>query len=101
VALEAIGAAADNYAANVLPIIRQIRKADATALHRSRTLHVCGHCPGRGSRSGTCSRGPILARQVSSLFAQDRRHVVVTRPIGRNVEKLKDLLETAIAAAVC
>jgi DNA invertase Pin-like site-specific DNA recombinase len=31
VALEAIGAAADNHAANVLPIIREIRKAGANA----------------------------------------------------------------------
>ena len=31
-ALEAIGAAADNQAANVLPIIREIRKAGATKL---------------------------------------------------------------------
>jgi hypothetical protein len=36
----------------------------------------------------------------SSLFAQDRRQVVLTRSIGQKVEKLKDLLETAIAAAV-
>ena len=32
VALETIGAAADNHAANVLPIIREIRKAGATTL---------------------------------------------------------------------
>ena len=32
VALEAIGAAADNRAANVLPIIREIGKAGATTL---------------------------------------------------------------------
>ena len=32
VALETIGAAADNHAANVLPIIREIRKAGATKL---------------------------------------------------------------------
>jgi hypothetical protein len=32
VALETIGAAADNHAANVLPIIREITKAGATTL---------------------------------------------------------------------
>jgi hypothetical protein len=32
VALETIGAVADNHAANVLPIIREIRKAGATTL---------------------------------------------------------------------
>ena len=31
-ALETIGATADNHSANVLPIIRQIRKAGATTL---------------------------------------------------------------------
>jgi DNA invertase Pin-like site-specific DNA recombinase len=32
VALETIGAAADNHAANVLPIIREIKRAGATTL---------------------------------------------------------------------
>ena len=46
--LESIGAAADNRAANVLPIIREIRKAGATTLRRLRTPQ----CARRGDRAG-------------------------------------------------
>jgi hypothetical protein len=82
VALETIGAAADNHAANVLPIIREIRKAGATTLWEiadALNARVWPRPWGAGAvvrddGQERDSRGPILARQVSSLFAQDRRH---------------------------
>ena len=40
VVIEAIGAAADNHAANVLPIIREIRKAGATTLREIAAISV-------------------------------------------------------------
>jgi DNA invertase Pin-like site-specific DNA recombinase len=51
VALETIGAAADNHAANVLPIIREIRKAGATTLREiADALNARGVTTSRGGK---------------------------------------------------
>jgi len=69
VALETIGAAADKHVANVLPIIREIRKARATTLSEIRTrstawsgydarrLVVCDACEQR-ARAGLAQAFP-------------------------------------------
>ena len=50
-ALETIGAAADNHAANVLPIIREIRKAGATTLREiADALNARGVTTSRGGK---------------------------------------------------
>jgi DNA invertase Pin-like site-specific DNA recombinase len=53
VALEIIGAAADNHAANVLPLIREIRKAGG---HNAAGDRRCAQCAGSsdGTRGGRC-----------------------------------------------
>ena len=63
VALETIGAAADNHAANVLPIIREIRKAGATTLREiADALNARGVATARGGRWHAMSVSNILAR---------------------------------------
>jgi hypothetical protein len=61
VALEIIGAAADNHAANVLPIIREIRKAGTTALREVADALKCRE----GFRRRVAGSG---MRPVSNVF---------------------------------
>jgi hypothetical protein len=62
VALETIGAAADNHAANVLPLIREIRKAGATTLREiADALNARGVQTARG--------GHWYAMTVSNMLA--------------------------------
>ena len=62
-ALETIGAAADNHAANVLPIIREIRKAGATTLREiADALNARGFSTARGGRWHASSVNNVLAR---------------------------------------
>ena len=66
-ALESIGAAADNHAANVLPIIRKIRKAGATTLREiADALNARGVATARrGAASGT--------RRLSTMSSLGRK----------------------------
>jgi hypothetical protein len=62
-ALETIGAAADNHAANVLPIIREIRKAGATTLREiADALNARGVQTARGGRWYATTVSNVLAR---------------------------------------
>jgi DNA invertase Pin-like site-specific DNA recombinase len=62
-ALETIGAAADNHAANVLPIIREIRKAGATTLREiADALNARGVSTARGGRWHASSVSNVLQR---------------------------------------
>jgi DNA invertase Pin-like site-specific DNA recombinase len=62
-ALETIGAAADNHAANVLPIIREIRKAGATTLSGiADALNARGVQTARGGRWYAMTVSNVLAR---------------------------------------
>jgi DNA invertase Pin-like site-specific DNA recombinase len=63
VALEAIGAAADNHAANVLPIIREIRKAGASTLR-----DIADAFNARGVK--TARGGQWYATTVSNVLAR-------------------------------
>jgi hypothetical protein len=55
VPLETTGAAADNHAANVLPIIREIRKAGATTLREiADPLNARGVATARGGLAVVC-----------------------------------------------
>ena len=66
VALEAIGAAADNQAANVLPIIREIRKAGATKLREiADALNARGVARARGSLWNASTVSNVLAKCVN------------------------------------
>ena len=63
VALETIGAAADSHAANVLPIIREIRKAGATTLREiANALNARGVATARGGRWYAKSMSNVLVR---------------------------------------
>jgi DNA invertase Pin-like site-specific DNA recombinase len=62
-ALQTIGAAADNHAANVLPIIREIRKAGATTLRE-----IADALNARGVR--TARGGQWYATTVSNVLAR-------------------------------
>jgi hypothetical protein len=63
VAVEAIGAAADNHAANALPIIREIRKAGATTLREiADALNARGVATARGGRWYASSVRNVLGR---------------------------------------
>jgi hypothetical protein len=63
VALEDIGAAADNHAANVLPIIREIRKAGATTLREiAHALNARGVQTARSGRWHAMTVSNVLAR---------------------------------------
>ena len=63
VALETIGAAADNHAANVLPIIREIRKAGATTLREiADVLNARGVPTARGGQWHATTVNNVLAR---------------------------------------
>jgi DNA invertase Pin-like site-specific DNA recombinase len=63
VALETIGAAADNHAANVLPIIRKIRKAGATTLREiADALNARGVATARGGCWYAMTVSKALAR---------------------------------------
>ena len=62
-ALETIGAAADNHAANVLPIIREIRKAGATTLREiADALNARGVQTARGGQWHATTVSNVLAR---------------------------------------
>ena len=62
-ALETIGAAADNHAANVLPIIREIRKAGATTLRAiAEALNARGVQTARGGQWYATTVRNVLAR---------------------------------------
>jgi DNA invertase Pin-like site-specific DNA recombinase len=62
-ALETIGAAADNHAANVRPIIRDIRKAGATTLREiADALNARGVATARGGRWHAMTVSNVLAR---------------------------------------
>jgi DNA invertase Pin-like site-specific DNA recombinase len=62
-ALQTIGAAAENHAANVLPIIREIRKAGATTLREiADALNARGVSTARGGRWHASSVNNVLAR---------------------------------------
>ena len=63
VALETIGAAADNHAANVLPVIREIRKAGATTLREiADALNARGIPTARGGRWHASTVNNIVGR---------------------------------------
>jgi DNA invertase Pin-like site-specific DNA recombinase len=63
VALETIGAAADSHAANLLPIIREIRKAGATTLREiADALNARGVQTARGGRWYAMTVSNVLAR---------------------------------------
>jgi hypothetical protein len=63
VALETIGAAANNHAANVLRIIREIRKAGATTLREiADALNARGVARARGSKCYAMTASIVLAR---------------------------------------
>jgi DNA invertase Pin-like site-specific DNA recombinase len=63
VASEAIGAAADSHAANVLPIIREIRKAGATTLRDiADALNARGVSTARGGHWYATTVSNVLAR---------------------------------------
>lgn len=63
VALEAIGAAADNHAANVLPLIREIKKAGASTLREiADALNARGVSTARGGRWYAMTVSNVLAR---------------------------------------
>lgn len=63
IALETIGAAADNHAANVLPIIREIRKAGASALREiADALNARGVQTARGGQWYAMTVRNVLAR---------------------------------------
>jgi hypothetical protein len=63
VALETLGAAADNHAANVLPIIREIRKAGATTLREiADALNARGVPTAWGGRWHASSVNNVLQR---------------------------------------
>jgi DNA invertase Pin-like site-specific DNA recombinase len=62
-ALETIGAAADSHAANVLPIIREIRKAGATTLREiAEALNARGVQTARGGQWYAMTVRNVLAR---------------------------------------
>jgi DNA invertase Pin-like site-specific DNA recombinase len=62
-ALETIGAAADSHAANVLPIIREIRKAGATTLREiAEALNALGVQTARGGHWYAMTVRNVLAR---------------------------------------
>ena len=62
-ALETIGAAADSHAANVLPIIREIRKAGATTLREiAEALNARGVQTARGGQWHATTVSNVLAR---------------------------------------
>ena len=62
-ALQTIGAAANNHAANVLPIIREIRKAGGTTLREiADALNARGVSTARGGRWYASSVNNVLAR---------------------------------------
>jgi hypothetical protein len=62
-ALETIGATADNHSANVLPIIRQIRKAGATTLREiAEALNARGVQTARGGQWYATTVSNVLAR---------------------------------------
>ena len=62
-ALQTIGAAADNHAANVLPIIREIRKAGATTLREiADALNARGVQTARGGQWYATTVSNVLAR---------------------------------------
>jgi hypothetical protein len=63
--LESIGAAADNRAANVLPIIREIRKAGATTLWEIADASMREAWRPRGAASGT--------RRLSTMSSLGRK----------------------------
>jgi hypothetical protein len=61
--LETIDAAADNHAADVLPIIREIRKAGATTLKEiADALNARGVVTARGGRLYASSVRNVLGR---------------------------------------
>ena len=61
--METIGAAADNHATNVLPIIREIRKAGATTLREiADALNARGVATARGGRWYAMTVSNVLAR---------------------------------------
>jgi len=63
VALKTIEAAADNHAANVLPIIREIRKAGASTLREiANALNARGVATARGGRWYAMTVSNVLAR---------------------------------------
>ena len=62
-ALETIGAAADNHAVNVLPIIREVRKAGATTLREiADALNARGVATARGGKWYAMTVSNALAR---------------------------------------
>ncbi|MGO9049122.1 MAG: recombinase family protein [Xanthobacteraceae bacterium] len=62
-ALKTIGAAADNHAANVLPIIREIGKAGATTLREiAEALNARGVQTARGGQWHAMTVSDVLAR---------------------------------------
>ena len=62
-ALETIGAAADNHAGNVLPIIREIKKAGATTLREiAEALNARGVQTARGGQWYATTVSNVLAR---------------------------------------
>jgi hypothetical protein len=63
VALEIMGAAVDNHAANVLPIIREIKKAGATTPREiADALNARGVATARGGRWHAMTVSNLLAR---------------------------------------
>jgi Recombinase len=61
--LKTIGAAADGHAANVLPIIQEIRKAGATTLREiADALNARGVATARGGRWYAMTVSNVLAR---------------------------------------
>jgi hypothetical protein len=69
-------ALADAYVANVLPVIREIRRAGATSLHQiADALNACGIATPRSGRWYAKSVGNVLARapDCGSLRALLRR----------------------------
>ena len=73
-ALETIGAAADNHAANVLPIIREIRKAGGTTLREiADALNARGVSTARGGRWHASSVNNVAGARLIWLRAAPER----------------------------
>jgi DNA invertase Pin-like site-specific DNA recombinase len=70
VALETIGAAADNHAANVLPIIREIRKA-----HTPRGLSASNDAAGDSRRRRVSGGRSFSGRIIEFVSPSSRRFI--------------------------
>ena len=93
VALEAIAAAADNHAANALPVIREIRKAGATTLREiADALDAAGVQNGAGSRE--------IRKKLDDIVAFAEVEKFLDTPVKRYSSGMYVRLAFAVAAQV-